>query len=112
LESRDLSKQKGIFWKKSPNFPPKKLFEKSPICKALSGFFLCILSCHTCLKKPVFSKWDLLQWKVSARAVLGPSDQPNVPASMSLFLKSEKSQLCFTKENTYLPGPNSRNPKP
>ncbi len=32
--------------------------------KALPGFFLCIFSSLTCLKKPVFSKWDLLQWKV------------------------------------------------
>jgi hypothetical protein len=31
------------------------------------GFFLCILSSVTCLKKPIFSKRDLLlQWKVPA----------------------------------------------
>jgi hypothetical protein len=44
--------------------------------KVLRGFFLCIFSSLTCLKKTVFSKPDLLQWKV--------------PASLSLFLKSEK----------------------
>jgi hypothetical protein len=44
--------------------------------KALRGFFLCIFSSLTCLKKTVFSKLDLLQWKV--------------PASLSLFPKSEK----------------------
>jgi hypothetical protein len=44
--------------------------------KALPGFFLCIFSSLTCLKKPVFSKRDLLSWKVLA--------------SLSLFLKSEK----------------------
>jgi hypothetical protein len=42
-------------------------------CKALPGFFICIFSC---LKKLVFSKRDLLRWKVLA--------------SLSLFLKSEK----------------------
>jgi hypothetical protein len=34
--------------------------------KALPGFFLCVFSSITCLKKPVFSKWDLLWWKVPA----------------------------------------------
>jgi hypothetical protein len=47
----------------------------SPFHKALPGFFLCIFSSLTCLKKLVFSKPDLLRWKVSA--------------SLSLFLKSE-----------------------
>jgi hypothetical protein len=35
--------------------------------KALPGFFLCIFSFLTCLKKPVFSKLDLLWWEVPAR---------------------------------------------
>jgi hypothetical protein len=35
--------------------------------KALPGFFLCIFSSITCLKRPVLSKRDLLQWKVPAR---------------------------------------------
>jgi hypothetical protein len=53
-------------------------------CEALLGFFplyfqLPYLPEETCF---VFSKRDLLRW--------------NVPASLSLFLKSEKkSQLCF-----------------
>jgi hypothetical protein len=33
-----------------------------------------------------------------SQAVLGSSDQRKLPASLSLFLKSEKSQLCFTEE--------------
>jgi hypothetical protein len=52
-------------------------------------FFLCIFSSITCLKKPVFSKWDLWPWKV-LEVVLGSFDQLKVPASLSLFLKSEK----------------------
>lgn len=35
--------------------------------RALPGFFLCIFSYLTCLKKSVFSKRDLLRWKVPAR---------------------------------------------
>jgi hypothetical protein len=32
--------------------------------KALPGFFSFVFSApFTCLKKPVFNKWDLLQWK-------------------------------------------------
>ncbi len=59
--------------------------------KALPEFFLCIFSFLTCLKKPVFSERDLLQWKVPAsQAVVGSSDQRKVPASLSLFLKCEK----------------------
>ncbi len=64
--------------------------------KAPPGFFLCIFSSLTCLKKPVFSKWNLLWWKVTRQAGLGssawliPSDQRKVLASLSLFLKSEK----------------------
>jgi hypothetical protein len=37
------------------------------LCKALPGFFICIFSCLTCLKKPVFIKQHLLRWKVPAR---------------------------------------------
>jgi hypothetical protein len=44
----------------------------------------------TCLKKPVFSKWDLRLWKVPGQSVLGSPDQQNVPPSLSLFLKSKK----------------------
>jgi hypothetical protein len=35
--------------------------------KALLGFFLSVFISITCLKKPVLSKRDLLQWKVPAR---------------------------------------------
>jgi hypothetical protein len=57
-------------------YKPLHISNRFPIVKALPGFFLCIFSSLTCLKKPVFSKRDLLQWKV--------------PASLSLFLKSER----------------------
>jgi hypothetical protein len=57
-------------------------------CKALPGLFLCIFSSLTSLTKPVFSKRDLL-WRYQ-QPVLGSSDQRKVPASLSLFLKSEK----------------------
>jgi hypothetical protein len=32
----------------------------------------------------------------TSEAVLGLTKQQKVPASLSLFLKSEKTQLCFT----------------
>jgi hypothetical protein len=67
------------FWNdRNQQFSDFDLFSKPilHIRKALRGFFICIFSSLTCLKKPVFSKWDLLCWKV--------------PASLSLFLKSEK----------------------
>jgi hypothetical protein len=35
--------------------------------KVMPGFFLYVFSSLTCLKKPVLSKRDLLQWKVLAR---------------------------------------------
>jgi hypothetical protein len=35
--------------------------------KALPRFFLYISCSLTCLKKLVFSKWDLLPWKVTTR---------------------------------------------
>jgi hypothetical protein len=55
-------------------------------CKALPEFFLCIFSFITCLKKPVFSKGDLLQWKVLARLYSALLTR----GSYFLFLKSEK----------------------
>ncbi len=68
--------------------------------KALHGFFICIFSCLTYLKKLVFSKRDLLRWKF-----LGSSDQRKVLASLSLFLKSEKipAVLCVGKGFEYRP---------
>ncbi len=43
----------------------------------------------------------------TSQAVLGSSEQQKVPASLSLFLKSEKipDQLCFTEENDLSTGP-------
>jgi hypothetical protein len=55
-------------------------------CKALPGFFLRIFSSLTSLKNPVFSKRDLLRWKVPGFTGI----QGKVLASLSLFLKSEK----------------------
>jgi hypothetical protein len=55
--------------------------------KALPGFFLCIFSSLTCLKKTVFNERDPLQCKVLAQAILGSSDQRKVPTSLLLFLK-------------------------
>jgi hypothetical protein len=52
--------------------------------------FLCIFSSITCLKKPIFIKWDLFAVEGTSHVVLGSSDQQKVPASLSLFLKSEK----------------------
>ncbi len=65
--------------------------------KALPGFFLFIFSSVTSLKKPVFSKRDLLWWKVhTSQALLGSSDQQKLPANLSLFLKSEKIQALLS----------------
>jgi hypothetical protein len=60
---------------------------------------------ETCFQQAGSSAVDLLQWKVPAKAVLGSSDQRKVPASLSLFLKSEKSQLYFTNEKDLSTGP-------
>jgi hypothetical protein len=46
-----------------------------PIPKALPGFFLCIFSSITCLKKPVLSKRDLTAVEGTSEAVLGSSGQ-------------------------------------
>jgi hypothetical protein len=56
--------------------------------KALPGFFICIFSSLTCLKKPVFSKQAAV--KGTSQDILGSSDHHKVLASRSLFLKSEK----------------------
>ncbi len=57
--------------------------------KALPGFFLCIFSSIACLKKPVFSKAGSSAVEGASQAVLDSFDQWKVPASLSLFLKSE-----------------------
>jgi hypothetical protein len=63
--------------------------------KALPGFFLCIFSSLICLKKPVFSKGDLLRWKVPARGDLlqwkkvpGGSGK-KVPISVNIMLNQQ-----------------------
>jgi hypothetical protein len=61
------------------------------LCKALPGFFLCIFISLTCLKKLVFSKWDLSAVEGTSQVVLGSSDQRKVPASLSLFPKKSKN---------------------
>jgi hypothetical protein len=43
--------------------------------------------------------------KGTSQVVLGSSDHRKVPAILSLFLKSEKSQLCFTQEKDLITGP-------
>jgi hypothetical protein len=56
----------------------------------------------TCVKKPVFSKRGLLRWKVPARLYCDLLTV-EVPASLSLFLKSEKipALLYVGKEPEY-----------
>jgi hypothetical protein len=74
--------------------------------KALPGLFLRIFSSITYPQKPGFSKRDLLLWKVpTSQALLGSSDQWKVPASLSLFLKSEKipALLYVGKGHEYRP---------
>jgi len=70
--------------------PSMESLSPLPFCKAPPGFFFCIFSSLTCLKKPVFSKQDLPRWTVPVRIYWDLSDQRKVPASLSLFLKSEK----------------------
>ncbi len=41
----------------------------------------------------------------TSQAVLGSFDQRKLTASLSLFLKSEKSELSFTKEKDLSTGP-------
>ncbi len=62
-----------------------------PRITLLPGFFLCIFSSLTCLKEPVFSKLDLLWWKI--------------PTSLSLFLKGEQllALLYLGKGHQYKP---------
>jgi hypothetical protein len=78
--------------------------------KALSGFFLCVFSSLTCLKKHVFNNGCFQQWGSSAvegtsQAVLGSSNQLKVPTSLPLFLKSEKipALLSLGKGPKYRP---------
>jgi hypothetical protein len=73
--------------------------------KALPEFFLCIFSSLTYLKKPVFSKQDLLRWKVTARLYWDfLTSGPYQPACY-YFEKVKKSELCFTQEKDLSTGP-------
>ncbi len=68
--------------------------------KALLGFFLCIFSSLTCLKKPVFSKRDLLRCKVTARLywdlLTNGRYQPQI---------SNHGRACAQALLHYVPGP-------
>jgi hypothetical protein len=68
-------------------------------------FLLCIFSSITCLKKPVFSKLEPFAVEGTSQVILGSSDQRKVPASLSLFLKSEKipARLYVGKRPRYRP---------
>jgi hypothetical protein len=72
-ETRNTRQKYFYFSHLYKNTPKKRWIQ---LHKSLPGFFFCIFSSLICLKKPVFSKGDLLQWKV--------------PASLSLFLKCKK----------------------
>jgi hypothetical protein len=57
--------------------------------KALLGLFLSIFSSLTCHKKPIFSKPDLLWWKVPARLYWDLLTTPRY-LQQPLFLKNTK----------------------
>jgi hypothetical protein len=78
------------------------LFSSHKHCLDSSSFVLS--APFTCLKKPVFSKWDLLQRKVAA--------------SLSLFLKSEKKipaligkRLEYSSFRDFSPVPSAYQPQ-
>jgi hypothetical protein len=60
------------------------------------GFSLCIFGSLTCLRNLFSAKGDLLRWKVPARL-------RKVPASLSLFLKSEKTPALLYVGKGYKP---------
>jgi len=67
--------------------------------KALPGFFLCIFSSldaylpeDTCFQQAGYSVVE-----ATSQAVLGSFDERKVPASLSLFLKSEKFPALLHK---------------
>jgi hypothetical protein len=72
-ETRNTRQKYFYFSHLYKNTPKKRWIQ---LHKSLPGFLFRIFSSLICSKKPVFSKGDLLQWKV--------------PASLSLFLKCEK----------------------
>jgi hypothetical protein len=58
--------------------------------KALLGFFLCIFSRLTSPEETYFQQAGCSAVEGTSQAVLRSSDRRKVPASLSLFLKSEK----------------------
>jgi len=90
--------QAGAVWFKGP----KPLTAVPPlICKALPGIFLCIFSFLTYLKKPVFSKMDLLQWKVPARLYWDLLTVGRYQPACHYFWKNPSSALC--RKRTWVP---------
>jgi hypothetical protein len=74
--------------------------------KALPGFFLCIFSFITCLKKPVFSKLDLLQWKVPAwgtgrKLKKGLYSGPSIK-NAHLQISSNRGALDYGEDRVFL----------
>jgi hypothetical protein len=63
--------------------------------KALPGFFLPTSSSLTCRKKPVFSKRDLLRWKVPAMLYwdFWPAEGTSQPVTISKKWKNPSSAL-------------------
>jgi hypothetical protein len=63
--------------------------------KALPGFFLCIFSSLAYLKKPVFSKRDLLWVESTRRLYWDRLTSGRYQPTYHYFKKVKKSQLCF-----------------
>jgi hypothetical protein len=72
--------------------------EQVPNRKALPGFFLCIVTSLSCLKKPIFSKRDLLRWKVPAMQYRDLLTSGRYQPACHYFSKVKKSQLCYRQE--------------
>jgi hypothetical protein len=79
-------------------YPCNKNYDQIKECfpfllKALPGFFLCIFSSITWPAETLVSASGIFcggTYLPASQALLGSSDQWKVPASLSLFLKSEK----------------------
>jgi hypothetical protein len=73
------------------------------IRKALPWFFLCILSSLACLEKPVFSKRDLLRWKVPAMLYLGSSDRrEGTSQPVTISKKWKNPSFTFRRKRTWV----------
>ncbi len=73
-------------------------YKSKVIRKALPGLFLCIFSSRTCLKKPVFSKRDLLGvgGEGTSQATLGvfwPAEGTSQPVTISKKRRNPSSAL-------------------